>query len=248
MHVQLAAIFFAAALICSLIGRILLLGPALKVSRLWGAIVLLVPFGPLAFGFTFGEPAQPTRYWRMVMGPLMLLFFATGGSVASVRSVTSLYMPSNAPTDGISFELPVPTKLVAGLLGRKVPEAPATAPAAPAAAPAVAAATPAPKSTPALAKATPAPKTTPSPAVKAALASMPPAPKIQDLTERMEANRKEFQRLSDWYDSLKHERGYLRKGDVDAVEAYNAAAAKYQTALQLAKTEEAELNKLMAKK
>jgi len=99
-----------------------------------------------------------------------------------------------------------------------------------------------------VAKAASAPKSTPSSAVTAAASKMAPAPSILNLTDRLEANRQEFVRLSDWYDSLKHERGYLRKGDTDAVEAYNTEAAKYQTALQLAKTEQAELAKLTAKK
>jgi hypothetical protein len=77
---------------------------------------------------------------------------------------------------------------------------------------------------------------------------MVPAPKILSPQERMDANRREFERLAEWYDNLKHERGYLRKGDTAALAAYNAEAAKYQTALQLARTEEAELAKLAAKK
>ena len=64
--------------------------------------------------------------------------------------------------------------------------------------------------------------------------------------ERIEANHKEFERLAEWYDNLRHERGYLKKGDTAAVEAYNAEAAKYQAALQLAKVEQAELAKLTA--
>lgn len=78
--------------------------------------------------------------------------------------------------------------------------------------------------------------------------TMTPAPKVLSPAERLEANRLEFERLAEWYDNLKHERGYLRKGDTAAVEAYNAQAAQYQTALQLARTEQAELAKLTAKK
>jgi hypothetical protein len=79
------------------------------------------------------------------------------------------------------------------------------------------------------------------------MSTMPAAPTVLSLAERLEANRKEFERLAEWYTNLKNERGYLRKGDGAAVIAYNAEAAKYQTALQLAKTEQADLAKLTAK-
>ena len=79
------------------------------------------------------------------------------------------------------------------------------------------------------------------------MSAMPAAPKVLSLAERLEANRKEFERLAEWYTNLKNERGYLRKGDAAGVIAYNAEAAKYQTALQLAKTEQADLVKLAAK-
>ena len=59
---------------------------------------------------------------------------------------------------------------------------------------------------------------------------------------------REFERLAEWYDTLKHERGYLRKSDAEGIAAYNAEAAKYQGAVKLAQAEQAELNKLTAKK
>jgi hypothetical protein len=80
--------------------------------------------------------------------------------------------------------------------------------------------------------------------VAAAAAAMPTAPRVLGPAERIEANRREFERLAEWYDNLNRERGYLRKGDTDAVVAYNVEAAKYQAALQLARNEQAELNKL----
>jgi hypothetical protein len=70
----------------------------------------------------------------------------------------------------------------------------------------------------------------------------------QKLADRVDANRKEFERLAEWYDALKHERGYLRKNDVEGTEAYNDEAAKYQAAVQAAKLEQSNLNKLMAGK
>lgn len=237
-----SVIFLAAAILFSLLGRILLVGKALGVSRGWGITVLFAPFGPMFFRLKYEDLANPTRYWRMPIGPLMLLFFLSGGSVFSVHALMAVGGPGGA----------TPFSVVAALLGHNV--APAAAPATPApqVAPVVAQATPPPTATPSstsvVAKAASAPKSTPSSAVTAAASKMAPAPSILNLTDRLEANRQEFVRLSDWYDSLKHERGYLRKGDTDAVEAYNTEAAKYQTALQLAKTEQAELAKLTAKK
>jgi hypothetical protein len=226
-----ALVFLAAALLCSFIGRVLLITTAFGVSTGWGFTVLLVPFGPLFFRLNYRELAYPTRYWRMVTGPLMLLFFLNGGTTSTTTSFRSLAnfgkaMPAIALAGDTHFHLPVPSKIVAAAMGQKDPT---TDPA-----PATPAAT--------------APAATPSKAVAAAASAMPAAPKILSPAERVDANRQEFERLAVWYDNLKHERGYLRKGDTAAVEAFNAEAAKYQAALQLAKNEQAELTKLTAKK
>jgi hypothetical protein len=196
--------------------------------------VLFVPFGPLFFRLNYKELAHPTRYWRLATGPLLILFFLTGGA-GSVRSYFYQFIKQDAnevaSAGDTHFHLPNPSKIIASL--KHADAAPAANAAAPSATPSQAA--------------TPAnPSATPSKAVAASAAAMVPAPKVLTVAERVEANRREFERLSDWYESLRRERGYLRKGDTAAVEAYNAEAAKYQAALQLAKTEQADLAKLKA--
>jgi hypothetical protein len=230
-----AIYFLIAALACSFIGRALLVRAAFGVSVWWGLTVLAVPFGPLFFRFSYRELAYPTRYWRMATGPLLLLFLLNGGSMTSLQSVTNFSKPDGvvASAGDTHFHLPVPSQVVAEAMKEAkmhkddadTASAGGSAPTAPA-----------------------MPTATPSKAVVAAMAAMPTAPKLLNPAERKEANRREFERLAEWYDNLKHERGYLRKGDTAAVEAYNAEAARYQTALQLAKTEEADLAKLTAKK
>ena len=179
----------------------------------------------------------------MATGPLLLLFFLDGGTAESIRSLLDFGKPKVGGTTAAGrFHLPVPSKAVAATPAPAAKPAPATpTPTTPAPAAAIAAATPA-KSA-----ATPAPGATPSSAVAASIAAMPAAPKVLDPTERIEANRREFERLAEWYDNLKHERGYLRKGDNEGVEAYNASVLKYQAAMQIAKNEQAELVKLTAK-
>ncbi len=228
-----AIAFLAAALVCAFIGRILLVKAAFGVSTGWGLTVLFVPFGPLFFRMNYKELAYPTRYWRLATGPLLLLFFFNGGT----DSVTSFFhrfskedTTEEASAGDTHFHLPVPSKIIASL--KHTDSTADTNAATPSAAPAKVAATPA------------SPSATPSKAVAASAAAMVPAPKVLSVAERVEANRREFERLSDWYENLRRERGYLRKGDTPAVEAYNAEAAKYQAALQLAKTEQAELTKL----
>jgi hypothetical protein len=230
-----AVYFLFAALGCSFIGRALLVRAAFGVNFGWGMTVLLIPFGPLFFRFSYRELAYPTRYWRMATGPLLLLFFLNGGSASSIESLTHFGKPSTveASAGDTHFHLPVPSQVVAEAFKEaKVHKEDADAPSAASSA----------NTAPA------APTATPSKAVAAAAAMMAMAPKVLNPAERKEANRKEFERLAEWYENLKRERGYLRKGDTAAVEAYNAEAAKYQAALQLAKTEEAELAKLTAKK
>jgi hypothetical protein len=225
-----AIVFLVAAMACSLLGRILLVNAAHSVSTRWLFIVLFVPFGPLAFRLQYPELARPTRYWRLATGPLMLLFFLNGGNAESFRSLKDLGKPNSvqAAAGNTDFHLPVPKKVVASIpksdeadLGGAEHAAKTTAAAKPA---------------------------TPSPAVAAAASKMAAAPQILSVADRVEANRLEFVRLAQWYDDLKHQRGYLRKGDLEAIDAYNTEAAKYQAALQIAKTEQAAISKLTAKK
>jgi hypothetical protein len=85
--------------------------------------------------------------------------------------------------------------------------------------------------------------------VPAAVPAAPPAtPAPPSYAERLTANQQEFAHLAEVYDALKHERGYLRKHDVEGVNAYNTAVAKYQADLAKARAEQTELTKLVAKK
>lgn len=227
---MLPVVFLVAAIACALIGRFLLVTTAFGVSTGWGFTVLLAPFGPLIFRMKHRELAHPTRYWRMATGPLLLLFFLNGGSVSSVTSLLKSNKQGateEASAGDTHFHLPVPSKIVAALTHTE---------------PAAEAKAPTPAATPSAA----APSATPSKAVAASTAAMAPAPKVLTIEERKQANRQEFDRLAEWYENLRRERGYLKKGDSAAVEAYNAEAAKYQAALQLAKVEQAELAKLTA--
>jgi hypothetical protein len=243
------AIYVAlAALIASMAGRVALLKPALSVNKVWALVVLLVPFGPVAFSLKFGDLASPTRFWRMATGPLLLLFFLDGGTVGTITAAIDSGKPKIAGValDVSRLQAPPSAKAVAAAT-----PAPKAKPAPPSPAPAtVAAAKPA--ATPALAAAAAsatgaAPAAIASSAVAAANAAMPAAPRVLTLEERRQANQRELERLTEWYENLKHERGYLRKGDTGAVEAYNASVLKYQAAMQLAKTEQIELAKLTAK-
>lgn len=214
-----AIVFLAAALACALIGRILLVNKAFGVSTLWGFTVVFVPFGPLLFRMNYRELAYPSRYWRMATAPLFLLFIFNGGN-ASVRQSFEDFMKK--PAAEVASAGDTDFQLPETMPGSASTSAPA-------------------------AESPTVPTATPSKGVAAALAAMPAAPRVLSLAERMEANRQEFERLADWYTNLKNERGYLRKGDFAAVEAYNAETARYQMALQLAKTEQADLAKLAEK-
>ncbi|EDY21918.1 hypothetical protein CfE428DRAFT_0043 [Chthoniobacter flavus Ellin428] len=253
MHAIPAVVFLIAALACAFIGRILLINAAFGASTLWGFTVLFVPFGPLFFRMKYRELAYPTRYWRMATLPLFALFIANGGSMNtlhgfkgfSLQSLEDLAKPKTevASAGDTHFKLPGTDALKTAAAMAVPTPAPtpvtATTPATKTAAPVANATVPATNAT--------APAATPSKGVAAAMSTMPAAPKVLSLAERLEANRKEFERLAEWYTNLKNERGYLRKGDAAGVIAYNAEAAKYQTALQLAKTEQADLAKLAAK-
>jgi hypothetical protein len=84
-------------------------------------------------------------------------------------------------------------------------------------------------------------KTATGPAAIATLT--PPLTIAPTLSQRVAANQQEFARLAEVYESLKKEKGYLRKWDQDAIKAYNGEAAKYQAALAAARAEQVEINK-----
>ena len=62
------------AVICGLIGRILLIGAAFNVSVGWGIGVLL-PFGPLLFRLSYPDVAPTSRYFRLAVLPCLLGYF-----------------------------------------------------------------------------------------------------------------------------------------------------------------------------
>jgi len=235
MHAVPAIAFLAAAVLCSLVSRVLLINAAYAVSTRWLFAVLFAPFGPLVFGVKFPEPAKSSWYFRMIVPPLVILFFLDGGNASSIQSLKYLGKPIQAAAGDTNFHLPVPAKVVAAPVGKPGestdPDAAAQV-----------------KARTAAKSSTPAPVATPSAAVAAAISAMPAAPKVLSPAERIDANRREFERLAEWYDTLKHERGYLRKGDTAAVEAYNVEAAQYQAALQLAKSEQTAIARLTARK
>jgi hypothetical protein len=239
-----AIALLAGAVLCLLVGRFLLIKGALGIGRGWLATVLFVPFGPVIFAFKYPEPARSTQLWRHATAFLFLLFFLDGGNVQSLYSLKD-FGKSGAVVQSAGdthFHLPAPGKLVAATVRANGTSLAAGTPVKPKVAPPT---TPAPTPTPA--PATPAHVATPSPAA-AAVAQMPPAPKVLTPSERIQANRQEFERLAEWYDNLKHEHGYLRKHDVEAIDAYNAEVRRYQTALQLAKNEQIAVSRLTAQK
>lgn len=215
-------VFLFAALGCSLVGRAMLVGAAFGVGPGWGISVILVPFAPFFFRKSYPELARSSRYWRLATVPLTLLFFITGGS-------TSLN----------GFKLPNARKIVpAGISHAK--DAPVPAPLTAAPVTAIARAIPAAEKSADVAAEIAPPLAIPTPA-----APTPPAPTA---AERQQANRQQFEMLAEWYARLKNERGYLLKSDTAGIDAYNAEAAKYQAALQRAKTEQAEVARLTANK
>lgn len=229
MNAVPSLVFLFAALGCSVVGRAMLVGAAFGVGPGWGISVILVPFAPFFFRLSYPELAQRSRYWRLATVPLTLLFFITGGS-------TSLS----------GFRFPNAQKLLpavppfANIPPKQKPVAADPIPSATAATPAIDKPTDAPK------EAAPAVAAVTDPARPVALAT--PTPPTLTAAERLQANRRQFEMIAEWYARLKNERGYLLKSDTAGIDAYNVEAAKYQAALQQAKAEQAEVARLMAKK
>lgn len=244
-------VFLLAALLCSLVGRFLLVRTAWGVSLPWGLTVLAVPFGPFLFRLKNRELAQAGSYWRLASVPLVACFFFAGGTdtvrelddlkfwqkkpaLAAETLETEPQVAGNAPGATATAPAPVsgkPMTLADRLLFAKKLEKlsdPTTAASVPPA---------------------PTPAATPAAIASPVIATLtPPLPIPMTLAERAAANQQEFKRLEGVYEELKRERGYLKKGDQAAVAEYNAAAARYQAALAKARAEQTELMKLVAKK
>ncbi len=69
-----AYIFLALGLLCALIGRILLIGAAFRVSIWWGLGVFL-PFGPLLFRLRYPDRAPLSKKFLLATLPCILLYF-----------------------------------------------------------------------------------------------------------------------------------------------------------------------------
>jgi hypothetical protein len=69
-----ALIFLAIGLVCTLVGRILLIKAAFGVSVGWGLGIFL-PFGPLLFRLSYPDLAPLSRTFRLVALPCILAYF-----------------------------------------------------------------------------------------------------------------------------------------------------------------------------
>jgi hypothetical protein len=93
-----AFLFLGLALICVVVGRILLVSAAFGVSVWWGLSVFL-PFGPLFFRLSYPELAPLSRKFRLAALPCLLGFLIlqprpiTGGQF--VRSAHATAAPAN---------------------------------------------------------------------------------------------------------------------------------------------------------
>jgi len=182
-----------AAVVCSCVGRALLIRAAWEISKPWGFAVLCVPLAPMFFRMNYKELAHEGQHWRTATTIFGVLFIAITGSSGSLNDLWSIVPEKFRPASSL-IETVEPDEH----------DAPAI----------VVAATPAPPS----------------------------------YAERVAANQREFARLSEVYETLKRERGYLRKHDQEGIQAYNVRAAKYQADLVDARAEQTELIKLVAKK
>lgn len=70
---MVSLVFLAIALVCILIGRILLIGAAFGVSVWWGLGIFL-PFGPLLFRLSYPDMAPLSRTFRLLALPCLLAY------------------------------------------------------------------------------------------------------------------------------------------------------------------------------
>ena len=89
-------IFLAIGLVCTLIGRVLLVGAAFAVSVWWGLGVLL-PFGPLLFRLSHPDAAPTSRYFRLAAFPCLLAFFVFQPDGFSALHRHGFLKSANAP-------------------------------------------------------------------------------------------------------------------------------------------------------
>ncbi|MDB6150894.1 MAG: hypothetical protein JWQ44_2342, partial [Chthoniobacter sp.] len=207
-------VFLLAGVVCSLIGRGLLIRAAFSVGKGWGISVLLVPLAPLFFRWNYKELALQGRHWRTATVACTAIFCVTGGS-GSLSDIPSKWTSNGdlaEAEDAPALSTAGSNRFLARIAGLVAPSD---------------------SSVPSAL----VPGATLEHAPEAASAV-----RVVSTPERLAANQREFARLVDVYAGLKQERGYLRKADVPAITAFNAQAAKYQADLATARAEQAELN------
>lgn len=206
-----ALAFLIIGLACALIGRVLLIGAAFRVSVGWGLGVLL-PFGPLFFRLNHPEAARRSRLFRMATIPLLLLYTLLG--------------PSPLPTFLKALPARPPLLLASGETKPSFVRAPIVA-----ARTAVTAAV----ATRADADGGPAAATTPT------ASAQPTPAVIVNLGDRRAASATEFARLRQWNEALRLRKRDLLHSDVAGGRAFDEAATAYNLALAKANAEKATL-------
>jgi hypothetical protein len=238
------------AVICSMVGRFMLIRAAWEISKGWGVAVLCLPLAPLVFRMKYKELAGEGRNWLRGAAAFGVGFMALTGSNGSLGDLWSIVPERFRPAEYAEHHSADSEELVPEPADDGKDEDTEAANTESDAAPAAAT-----KLSP---KAAPAEKKSffgriatllhressePAPVPIAAPASVPAGP---TLAERVATNQAEFARLGQVYEGLKKERGYLKKWDQDAIKAYNEEAAKYQADLAKARADQMEINKQAA--
>jgi hypothetical protein len=93
---MVALVFLGLAIVCTIIGRILLLTAAFGVSIWWGFGVFL-PFGPLLFRLSYPELAPTSRIFRLAAHPCLLAYFVLQPNPVSRFHYPDFFKSANAP-------------------------------------------------------------------------------------------------------------------------------------------------------
>jgi hypothetical protein len=239
-----------AVFVCSMIGRFMLIRAAWEISKPWGLSVLCVPFAPMVFRMKYKELAGEGQNWRTATMICGVAFMAVTGSTGSLDDLWEIVPPRWRPAEYGGYRTPEGLSEAArtALYEEAGDSAGATAPGS---VPPESAAPPkrgflariAARVRPAEQAVAPAATL---PVSSPALATLAPLTNLQSVAQRVAANQAEFARLGEVYELLRKEKGYLKKWDQEAIAAYNAEAAKYQTALAAARAEQVELNRSAA--
>lgn len=242
------------AIICSMIGRFMLIRAAWEISKAWGIAVLCVPLAPMFFRMNYKELAGEGKNWLRATSFLFLCYVGLTGSRGSLDDLWQVVPERFRPQEVAEHQVADSEELVAETEATETSEdegGPEVAQAS--ISPHRTIVTHAVPSAPAEKKSffariaslihSGAPEPAKPAAVTTAATLTPPAPTGPTLAERVAANQQEFARLGEVYETLKKERGYLKKSDQDSIKAYNEQAAKYQADLAKARADQVELNK-----